>query len=53
MTMTESILIEGMGEDFLEGYEEFTTKMLDKYGDLLDDSKLIILMQNYFIKTQK
>ena len=79
MTMPEDIVIEGMGDDFLEtvspsieniekyikeakyykdkykdkikiniglevdyldGYEEFTTKMLDKYGEFLDDAIL-------------
>ena len=29
-----------MENDFLEGYEEFTIKMLDKYGAFLDDSIL-------------
>ena len=30
----------GLEVDYLEGYEEFTMKMLNKYGDLLDDAIL-------------
>ena len=30
----------GLEVDYLEGYEEFTIKMLNKYGDILDDSLL-------------
>ena len=30
----------GLEVDYLDGYEEFTTKMLDKYGHLLDDAIL-------------
>ena len=30
----------GLEVDYLEGYEEFTTKMLDIYGDVLDDAIL-------------
>ena len=30
----------GLEVDYLEGYEEFTIKMLNKYGDLLDDAIL-------------
>lgn len=30
----------GLEVDYLEGYEEFTEKMLNKYGDILEDSIL-------------
>ena len=36
----------GLEVDYLEGYEEFTEKMLNKYGDILEDSTHLLYFKS-------